>query len=114
MIGPLHHRVIGIGFAADVLTSSALTRSVLFGGKEQKRLVHWNGANIRVHAGIGGAVQVYTGQNTGLLLRSQCCGRSTHRVTYDSDLGQIQVAMPKMIMRIHFLELVEDEPHICN
>ena len=35
-------------------------------------------------------------------------------MTYDSNLGQIQVGMPEMIMRIHFLELVENESHICH
>ena len=30
----------------------------------------------------------------------------------DSDLGEIQVAMPEMIVQIHFLELVENQSHI--
>src|SRR5213080_2788881 len=58
VIGPGHHHIVGIGVAADVLTRSALTRSVLLGRKKQKRLVHWNGANIGVHAGISRTVQV--------------------------------------------------------
>jgi hypothetical protein len=32
----------------------------------------------------------------------------------DSDLGEIQVAMPEMIVQIHFLELVENQSHICH
>src|SRR6266576_4988326 len=39
VIGPGHHHIVGIGFAADVLTRSALTRSMLLGRKKQKRLV---------------------------------------------------------------------------
>ena len=114
MIGPAHHHVVSIGLAADVFTSSCLTRCVLFGSKKQKRLLHWNGPNIRVHAGIGRAVQVGAGQNPGFLLRGECGGRSAHRVTHDSNLGQVQVAMPKTIMRIHFLELVENESDVCH
>src|ERR1700693_2381877 len=82
--------------------------------EEQERFVHWNGPNIPVHAGISGAVQVHSGQYTGLLLRGQCCGCSTHRVAYDSNLGQIQMALPEVIVRSHLLELVENESHICH
>ncbi len=32
----------------------------------------------------------------------------------DSDLGEIQVAMPEMIVQIDFLELVENQSHICH
>src|SRR5260370_4857076 len=84
------------------------------GRKKHKRLLYWNGANISVYAGSRRAVQVGAGQKPRFLARGECCGRSAHRVAYDSNLGQIQVAMPKTIMRIHFLELVENESDVCH
>src|SRR5208337_882290 len=98
--------------AAYELTSPRLTRRVLFGGQEQKRLMDGDRPNIGVHAGIGRAVQVDAGQNAGLLPGGESGGGSTHGVTYDPNLGQIQVAAPELILRIHFLELVENESHI--
>src|SRR5271166_5863743 len=45
---------------------------------------------------------------------SSCVASAAVVPPIDSNLGQIQAVMPEMIMRIHFLELVENESHICH
>ena len=115
MVSPAHDDVVGIRLTPDILTNlRCRVCSVLLSCKEQKRLVHGNGPNIRVHAGKAGAVQVYASQNAAFLLCGQCGCRSTERVASDSNPGQIEVALPEMIMRIHFPELVENEFHVCH